>query len=99
MLSKSEVKKFDAREKPAIFVGRAETSKAYKLIDFKTHKLLESRNVLFGEKPFIKFDVFFETPDFDVLGDIMQTESFDAFGLGDDNDGARPQHSSGANSS
>ena len=48
-LPKAKVKKLDARGKPAIFVGYAETSKAYKLIDVETGKVVVSRDVIFDE--------------------------------------------------
>ena len=44
-----KVKKLDVRGKSAIFVGYAENSKAYKLIDKETVKVVVSRDVTFDE--------------------------------------------------
>ncbi len=52
---KSEVQKLDPRGKVAIFVGYAENSKAYKLIDFETQKVVISRDVLFDELDGVDF--------------------------------------------
>ena len=46
---KFEVQKLDPRGRVAIFVGYAENSKAYKVIDFETRKVVVSRDVLFDE--------------------------------------------------
>jgi hypothetical protein len=47
---KSRTQKLDARAKPAIFVGYAENSKAYKLIDLETRSVVVSRDVTFDEQ-------------------------------------------------
>ncbi len=52
---KAEVQKLDPRGKVAIFVGYAENSKAYKLIDFETGKVVISRDVFFDELDGVDF--------------------------------------------
>ena len=59
-LPMSQVQKLDPRGNVAIFVGYAETSKAYKLIDLETHKVVISRDVLFDEKSAVDFEPGFE---------------------------------------
>ena len=61
---KPEIKKLDPRGKVAIFVGYAETSKAYKLIDYETQKVVVSRDVFFDEEDGLDFG-----PDMDCIGD------------------------------
>jgi len=55
-LPKAAVQKLDARGRPAIFVGYADTSKAYRVIDAETRKMIVSRDVTFDEKHRGKFE-------------------------------------------
>ena len=48
-LPSAKVKKLDARANSAIFVGYAEHSKAYKIIDIESGKVVVSRDVTFDE--------------------------------------------------
>ena len=53
---KSQLQKLDPRGKAAIFVGYAEASKAYKLIDLESHKIVISRDVVFDENSNVDFE-------------------------------------------
>ena len=48
-IPKKSLQKLDARGREAIFVGYAEQSKAYKLLDKETHDVIISRDVIFDE--------------------------------------------------
>lgn len=53
---KQKLQKLDSRSCPAIFVGYAEQSKAFKLIDLESKKVVVSRDVIFDESRTPKFD-------------------------------------------
>ena len=53
---KEKLRKLDARARIAIFVGYSEQSKAYKLIDIETRKVIVSRDVRFDEHSTVQFD-------------------------------------------
>ncbi len=72
---KSEVQKLDPRGKLAIFVGYAESTKAYKLIDVETHKVMVSRDVLFDEKDGVDHGPEMEYLDDDTSKNFIGTET------------------------
>jgi len=52
LLPKQNVKKLDARSTSAIFIGYSESSKAYKLLNLNTNKVIISKDVTFDEDIF-----------------------------------------------
>ena len=72
---KVKVQKLDARGRPAIFVGYAENSKAYKLIDLENGKVVVSRDVTFEEDSPANLDFNSEESEFDFLETMNRTDS------------------------
>jgi len=52
-----KIKKLDPRGRPAIFVGYAETSKAYKVLGAEPRKMVVSRDVTFGIGDIIQTEI------------------------------------------
>ena len=75
-LPKVKVQKLDSRGRLAMFVGYAESSKAYKVIDLETMKFVESRDVTFDESSIVGFSSELESGkvDFSEVVDCEEGE-------------------------
>lgn len=73
-LPKLETMNLDARGKLAIFVGYAETSKAYKFLVHETHKVVVSRDVSLYEKSAVGFDPEITLTEFDLSNDYVGSD-------------------------
>ena len=80
-IPRSKVQKLGPRGKVAIFVGYAETSKAFKLIDLETYEVVISRDVLFDEKSNVEFESDLEIQNFDFSNEF-EVDKNDLVGLG-----------------
>ena len=71
LVPKEQRQKLDSHSFEALFLGYSEESKAYRLLNIKTHKLIISRDVIFNEQfsPHIQSHSFPEDTDSDILID------------------------------
>ena len=71
-----KVKNIDPRGRPAIFVGYAETSRNYRVLDGETRKMVVSRDVTFHEGVAGNVEGDSNKSDTDVvdIGDITEIE-------------------------
>ena len=88
-IPKSKVKKLDDRSRCAIFVGYAESSKAYKVIDLESRKVVVSRDVTFDEKSNACFHSGSESVHFNFSNDNRSSDRESMVSL--DTDSNKPE--------